>query len=204
MDKATYKSLKTEERISYLNVEMAAGKKLWKICESIGIANNITTEFKKKGYIRNEEGLFIKRDQQPDQTSIMDHPTEPPEEKDQHEQKQVTSAGVLQPIRHGGHSSSKATLEIYSHVLKSKDEQAAELMQEVSGPAVTASVDDLPAKRVGRPPREGEKPKKLTIEIDPAVYKALMHYKVDSGIYVNAYIEDLLKANLPGRYFGST
>jgi len=56
-------------------------------------------------------------------------------------------------------------------------------------------------KKVGRPKRVGKKPKKLTIEIDQEVYKALMFYKIDQGVYVNGYIEELLKANVPEKYF---
>ena len=56
-------------------------------------------------------------------------------------------------------------------------------------------------KKVGRPKREGKKPKKITIEIDQDVYKALMHFKIDQDLYVNGYIEDLLKANVPEKYF---
>ena len=56
-------------------------------------------------------------------------------------------------------------------------------------------------KKVGRPKREGLKPKKLTIEIDQEVYKALMHFKIDQGVYVNGYIEELIKANVPEKYF---
>lgn len=56
-------------------------------------------------------------------------------------------------------------------------------------------------RKPGRPRRTGEKPRKLTIEIDQDVYKALMFYKIDQGIYVNGYIEGLLKANVPEKYF---
>lgn len=57
-------------------------------------------------------------------------------------------------------------------------------------------------KKVGRPKKSGET-KKITIEIDAAVHKALMHFKIDKGIYVNGYIEDLLKSNVPEKYFKS-
>ncbi|MCO5388851.1 MAG: hypothetical protein NHB14_27210 [Desulfosporosinus sp.] len=63
------------------------------------------------------------------------------------------------------------------------------------------SSDEPTPKRVGRPPRKGEKPKKLTIEISQDVYKALMHFKIDEGIYVNGFIEELIKKNIPSKYF---
>ena len=57
-------------------------------------------------------------------------------------------------------------------------------------------------KKVGRPRRlDKTKLKKLTIEINEEIYKALMFYKIDQDFYVNGYIEELLKANVPEKYF---
>ena len=64
MDRAIYRSLTAEQRIAHLNSEMIAGKKLNQICREIGIADNVTTGFRLKGYIRDEQGLFIKQEQQ--------------------------------------------------------------------------------------------------------------------------------------------
>lgn len=170
MDKTTYRALNTEERVSYLNLEMAAGKKLWKVCEEIGIADNVSTDFKKKGYVRNEEGLFIKHEtQHPGQISLDDIPgaTGP---QDATESKEGT---ITPPV----------------------DNEPTE------NELVTPGRDIQEIKRVGRPPRSGSKPHKLTIEISQDVYKALMHYKIDEGIYVNGFIEELLKAAVPTEYF---
>lgn len=184
MDKATYRASTTEERIKYLNSEMASDKKLCAICKEIGIADNITTEFRKKGYVRNKEGLFVKHEeQQPDQVSSDQLPgaTELQEAAESEEGSIITEE--IKPLAG----------EIVPPLLGISDV--------ITAPTSGVSEKDPQAKKVGRPPREGEKPKKLTVEIDPAVYRALMHYKVDSGIYVNAYLEELIKANVPEKYF---
>ena len=272
MNRRDYRASGTEERINYLNSQMVVGKKLWRICEEIGIANNVTTEFKKKGYIRNEEGLFIKRDQQhPDQITL-DHvsaaaepqlscPTvgqqkltedEPLVEENVHSnaieefpesildeldeisvdtdpnfvqnstQGNIPPTTELEPIVE---DSVTLMSQIEEEILPNDQISQTTMAQEVTESkevtimptnetkpvdegiqAVVAppTVGETEPKKVGRPARSSQQPiKKLTVEIDQEVYKALMHYKVDSGLYVNAYIEDLLKANLPGKYFES-
>jgi len=169
MDKATYRSLTTEERISYLNSEMAAGKTLAAVCKEIGIANNVTADFHKKGYIRNEEGLYVKHEpQHPGQITIEQ------------------LAGAIEPQENAGSN--------MSAIIPPGENEPTET------PPVTTESEQKP-KRVGRPARKGEKPKKLTIEISPDVYKALMFYKIDQGIYVNGFIQELIKTNVPSKYF---
>ncbi|HZK52960.1 MAG TPA: hypothetical protein VFC84_01965 [Desulfosporosinus sp.] len=173
MDKTTYRALTTEERISFLNSEMAAGKKLNLVCKEIGIADNISTEFRKKGYTRDEQGLYIKHDQQHPGQMNIDH---------------LKTDEVTQ----GDTESEEGT-------------NTPPVVNETTGSKISLSENDLPKsgepKRVGRPPRTGKKMKKLTIEIDPDVYKALLFYKIDQELYMNNYIEELIKANVPEKYF---
>jgi hypothetical protein len=43
---------------------------------------------------------------------------------------------------------------------------------------------------------------KLTIEINKEVARALQHYKIDQeGFKINLFIEELIKANVPEKYF---
>ena len=53
--------------------------------------------------------------------------------------------------------------------------------------------------RSGRPGREYAV-KKLTIEIHEDVFKALHHFKIDEGIRINEFIENLVKEALPAGY----
>jgi len=57
---------------------------------------------------------------------------------------------------------------------------------------------EIPGK-AGRPEREYAV-KKLTIEIREDTFKALHHYKIDSGKKLNSFIEDLIKQALPAGY----
>jgi len=56
-----------------------------------------------------------------------------------------------------------------------------------------------PRGTAGRPGREYAV-KKLTIEIHADIFKALHHYKIDEGIKINEFIENLLKEALPAEY----
>jgi hypothetical protein len=247
--------MNTEQRITYLNKEMTSGKKLSLVCKEIGIADNVTTEFRKKGYIRNEEGLFIKQEQQhPGPMSLEQLPKATAEQEvavsihnEPQESLDANDDVITPPIKDGATTEShvligqavesspkdgetfpaQEQIEVVETTSQAQDGTLQPLEFEVStipqneiqttGPRLVTHGRDISQKiteptsrlgenipsikKVGRPPREGEKPKKLTIEIDPAVYKALMHYKIDEGLYVNAYIEDLLRANVPGKYF---
>ena len=153
MDKKTYLALNTEDKVQYLNSEMTVGKSLFKICEDLNLTDNVIPAFNTKGYVRNAQGLFIKREEQ-----------------------------QLAPVK--------------------IDQIPKPTEVDMANPTNGGSYHPEP-KRIGRPPRKGNKPKKLTIEIDQDVYKALMHYKIDKGLYVNSYIEDLLRTNLPEKYFRS-
>lgn len=167
MDKDTYTALNTEDRVNYLNSEMAAGKKLSHICKGLNIADNITTPLRKKGFIRNTEGLFIKQDQHPGQISLdqLPEPTEAPLDTNTNEN--LITLG------------SEHNEVMDTHLVPPEQ------------------------KRMGRPPRDGGPVKKLTIEIDQDIYKALLHYKIDEGLYVNAYLEELIKNALPEKYLRS-
>lgn len=165
MDRAIYRALGTEQRIAHLNREMTAGKKLWAICKEIGIADNVSTDFKKKGYIRNQDGLFIKQEQM-----------------------------GLDPLQELA-AAQETTENEGASIMPIKEDKPP------GGKIETTEHEENEPRRVGRPSRSGEKPKKLTIEISQETYKALMFYKIDQGLYVNGFIEDLIKSSVPEKYF---
>ena len=193
MNRSEYRSLSTEKRITYLNSRMEAGELQSHICKEIGIANNIAVGFNKKGYFR--EGplkLYVYHEpQHPGQMDITDQP-------DQEEQETIISnEGItIDSIDPGNEPIETIETEPIGAQEATESEEATIMPENENKPTegqpVTPEQTEQP-KRMGRPPRLNDNIKKLTIEIDQDVYKALMHYKIDNGIFVNALLEELIK-----------
>ncbi|MCD3232428.1 hypothetical protein [Clostridium botulinum] len=65
-------------------------------------------------------------------------------------------------------------------------------------------IEQIGEKRVGRPrkySKEKTELKKLTLEINREVYNALQFKKINEGLVINKYIEDLLRKNIDKIYF---
>ena len=180
MNKAEYRSLSWEERTTYFNARMETGEKLSHICKEVGIANNAAVAARANGWHR--EGplkLFVYHEpQHPGQMNIGDRLSQAAEEE----------------VSAGHEDEQEETEGKEGSIMPVNDNKPTQ------GQPVPLEQTEQP-KRMGRPPRTGEKPKKMTVEISQEVYKALQFYKIDNGIFVNGFIEELIKANVPEKYF---
>ena len=91
-------------------------------------------------------------------------------------------------------------LDILGAALEAKAEPKAEAKAKpIKKAAQSDKAPTAPRGTAGRPGREYAV-KKLTIEIHADIFKALHHYKIDEGIKINEFIENLLKEALPAEY----
>lgn len=93
--------------------------------------------------------------------------------------------------------------EISSQRIQEKSEEnikPIEVKKREEGLEVSEMREEQEKPKVGRPARKNPV-KKLTIEIDETVYKALKFKQVAESITINRYIEQLLRQDIEELYF---
>jgi predicted DNA-binding protein YlxM (UPF0122 family) len=171
MNRNEFRVMEVPEQVSYINKYMAEGKSLSAICKEIGMSKSISEKFKHYGYVLQDNQYILQQIE--GQESIFNEP-----------KKVIEQQNVKRDIN-------------------------VPLKQNKALKTVTEGIKEVNRVKTGRPQihEKDESGKninthKLTIEIDKEVARALQHYKVDQeGFKINQFIEDLIKANVPEKYF---
>lgn len=159
------------------------------LCKQLGIGRSTFYENRDKLGIKKQGDKYIIPDkllQLPGQYSLLED-TEPKES-----------------IKHMKKEEKQPEGEISSQRIQEKSEEnikPIEVKKREEGLEVSEMREESQEKpKVGRPARKNPV-KKLTIEIDETVYKALKFKQVAESITINRYIEQLLRQDIEELYF---
>lgn len=207
MNKTEYQALTVAEQVAWINSQIETGERGSKAraCELVGlVSNNLNRNlgvlgYKKVGniYVLTEQPATTEPFQQMELSTTTGEMfsdsiwNELSEDTEQREAASVEPTAVEPPQP----TTAQETIESEEVTIMPENEN-----KPTEGKPANTEQTKQP-KRMGRPPRTGDELKKMSIEVTQESYKALQHYKINEGITLNRWFDELIKANVPEKYF---